>query len=96
MRIDAYNQVSQLYKTQKVTKASKAYATTGSYAGGLDQVQISQTGQDYQIAKQAVAGASDIREDKVAQMKERIASGNYNVDTEDFARKLLEKYNAII
>lgn len=93
MRIDAYNQVSQLYQTQKATKSQKAYEAS-AYAG-YDQVEISQTGRDYNIAKQAVAGASDIREDKVAQMKEKIASGSYNVDTEDFASKLLEKYNSI-
>lgn len=96
MRIDAYNQVSQLYQTQKMNKAQKAYGSSSVNPGGYDQVQISQTGQDYQIAKQAVAGASDIREDKVAQIKEKVANGSYNVDTEDFASKLLEKYNAII
>ncbi len=96
MRIDAYNQVNQIYQTQKASKAGKAYKAAGSYAAGYDQLQISQTGKDYQVAKQAVAGASDIREDIVAQMKEKVASGNYNVDTEDFASKLLEKYNAII
>ena len=95
MRIDAYNQVSQIYQTQKAAKAQKAYKATGSLAGS-DQLQISQTGKDYQIAKQAVAGASEIREDLVAQMKEKIANGNYNVDTEDFASKLLEKYNVTI
>lgn len=95
MRIDAYNQVSQIYQTQKAAKAQKAYKATGSLAG-TDQLQISQTGQDYQIAKQAVAGASDIREDIVAQMKEKVTQGSYNVDTEDFASKLLSKYNAII
>lgn len=96
MRIDAYNQVSQLYKTQKTAKAQKAYSTSYGNLGGYDQLQISQTGQDYQIAKQAVAGVSDIREDKVAQMKEKLANGSYNVDVDDFASKLLEKYNAII
>ena len=96
MRIDAYNQVSQIYQTQKAAKVQKAYkATTGSLAG-MDQLQISQTGQDYQIAKQAVAGASDIREDMVARMTEKVAQGSYNVDTEDFASKLLSKYNEII
>ena len=92
MRIDAYNQVSQIYQTQKAAKAQKAYKATGSLAGS-DQLQISQTGKDYQIAKQAVAGASDIREDKVAEMKTKLESNNYQVDTGDFASKLLEKYN---
>ena len=95
MRIDSYNQVSQIMKAGKVSKAKKAYGMNAA-ASSSDQLSISQLGKDYQIAKQAVAGASDIREDRVAQLKEKIANGSYNVDTEDFANKLLAKYNAII
>ena len=95
MRIDSYNQINQIMKTGKVSKAKKAYGTSAA-ASSSDQLSISQLGRDYQIAKQAVAGASDIREDRVAQLKERIANGSYNVDTEDFANKLLEKFAGII
>lgn len=90
MRIDAYNQIAQLYKTGKSTRANRVNST----AVVRDEVQISQTARDYQIAKQAVAGASDVREDKVAQLKASIGSGNYSVDMDSFAGKLLEKYNA--
>lgn len=91
MRIEAYNQVVQLYKSSKTAKAQSICKTEG----GRDKVTISQTGHDYQIAKQAVAETSGIREDKVALIKARIESGNYKVDSEDFADKLLEKYNAL-
>lgn len=91
MRIEAYNQVAQIYKSSKLTKAEKSCGT----ATGRDEVTISQAGYDYQIAKQAVAEASDIREDKVAGLKTRIESGNYKVDSGDFANKLLEKYNSL-
>ena len=89
MRIEAYNQVAQLYKTNKQTSTRAA----GSAGMGRDEVQISSFGRDYQIAKKAVAEASDIREDKVAEMKTKLESNNYQVDTGDFASKLLEKYN---
>ncbi len=89
MRIEAYNQVATLYK------ASAPSRTTGTKAAASakDEVTISRTGKDYQVAKQAVANASDIREDKVAEMKKKVNSGNYNVDPSDFAARLLEKYN---
>ena len=58
-----------------------------------DQLQISQAGRDYQIAKKAVSEASDVREDKVAKLKSMVDSGAYNVEPGDFASKLLEKYN---
>lgn len=91
MRIEAYNQVAQLYKSTKAAKTEKSY----SAALGRDEVSISQTGYDYQVAKQAVAEASDIREDKVAGLKARIQSGNYKVEFWRFASKLLEKYNSL-
>lgn len=89
MRIDAYNQVAQLYGVQSNYKTQK----TSSVSAPKDQVSISQVGCDYQVAKSAVSQASDIREDKVAQLKSMIDSGNYSVEPGNFASKLLEKYN---
>ena len=92
MRIDAYNQVAQLYGIQKNLKTQKAQ----NAAGPRDQVSISQAGRDYQVAKSAVSEASDIREDKVASIKERIASGEYNVSADELAQKLAAKYNTTV
>ena len=91
MRIDAYTQVTQVYQTQKTAKVNKTNATYGS-----DKVEISQFGKDFQIAKQAVAAAPDVREDKVAEMKDKVASGSYEVSAEDLASKLAEKYGTTV
>lgn len=91
MRVEAYNQITQIYNSAKASKIKGAQAS-----GKRDEVQISQTGHDYQVAKQAVAETSDIREDRVAQLKAQIQSGSYKVDTGDFAAKLIEKYNAYL
>lgn len=91
MHIGALSQIEQVYKSGKFTKAVKP----SEVSAARDEVQISSFGHDYQIAKQAVADASDIREDKVARLKESVGSGNYHVDVNDFANKLLEKYNAL-
>ena len=92
MRIDAYNQITQLYGVQKNLTTRKTTNTTA----GRDQLSISQAGKDYQVAKSAVSQASDIREDKIATLKSRLDSGNYQVEAGDFASKLLEKYNALV
>ena len=90
MRIDAYNHIAQIYGTQKTAKTQHAQS-----AGGYrDQVSISQAGRDYQVAKKAVSEASDIREDKVAQLKAQIDAGTYSVDAGSFASKLVEKYES--
>lgn len=90
MRIEAYNQIAQLYSVNKPTQTSK----TSRPGMGSDQVQISSLGRDMQVAKKAAAETSDIREDRVAELKSRIDSGTYSVDTKDFASMLLSKYNA--
>jgi negative regulator of flagellin synthesis FlgM len=92
MRIDAYNQISQIYNTQNIMKTTK----TQSARTLSDQVSISQIGHDYQIAQTAVSEASEIREDKVAQLKALIDSGDYKVEEGDFASKLLANYNAAL
>ena len=89
MRIEAYNQVAQIYGN-KSTKAKSSVNQTTSY--GKDEVQISSFGKDLQVAKQAVKNSPDVREDKVAQLKSQMDAGTYSVNTDDFASILLEKF----
>ena len=92
MRIDAYNQIQKLYGTGKAKKADDMKQAATSFH---DQLLLSAAGRDVQIAKQAIANAPDIRESLVAPLKERIDNGTYEVDTEDFAAKLLDEYNGL-
>lgn len=87
MRIEAYNQVSQIYKSSKPVKTDK----TGKVAR-TDQVQISSFGKDIQTLKQAVANSSDIREELTQPLKAQINAGTYEVKNSDFADKLMSKY----
>ena len=87
MRIEAYTQVQQLYNSSKVQKDNAV-----AKKGATDQVQISSTGLDFQAATMAVKGASDIRLDKVAPLKKAIQDGTYDVSSESFAEKSLQKY----
>lgn len=87
MRIEAYNMVSQVYGTKKPQKVQSTASVSR-----MDQVQISSIGKDLQVAKQAVKNASDIRESVTAPLKQSINAGTYSVSGEDFASKLLAKY----
>lgn len=87
MRIEAYTQVQQIYQSQKAGKVQK----TGNVAKS-DKVQISSFGKDIQIAKAAVAGSPDVREELTAPIKAKIQSGTYEVSNASFADKLLKKY----
>ena len=92
MRIDALNQVSQLYQTSKPKKVLKNKENDTS-----DKFEISQSAKDYQTAKTLTAQAkvktsSDIREEKVAELKEAVTSGAYNVSAAEIADKMIGKY----
>ena len=87
MRIDAYNAVNQIYNTKKTKNITNTTATVAT-----DNVEISSFGQSFQIAKKALSEASDIREDLVADVKKRYDDGAYDVDDEQFADMLIEKY----
>lgn len=87
MRIEAYNQVQQLYRSQRVSKSQQTAKV--SYT---DQVQISSFGKDIQTAKAAVKASPDVRTELTAPLKEKVQNGTYSVDTSSFAEKLIQKY----
>ena len=87
MRVDAINHVSQLYQSTKVKSVGKTKKS--SYQ---DAYEISQSAKDYQVAKNAIAESSDVREDRVAEMKEALASGTYNVTSQEIAEKMISNY----
>jgi negative regulator of flagellin synthesis FlgM len=86
MRIDAFNKINEIYKASSVKKTPKTEGSSFS-----DLLEISQTGKDYQTAKQIVARTPDIREAKVNDIKGRMEAGAYNVTIEDVADKLVDQ-----
>lgn len=87
MRIDAYNKVSQLYQAN----STKQTAKTGTVSK-KDKFEISQTGKDYQIARQALSSVPDVRMERVEAIKKQMQSGNYNISAEEAADKIVEDY----
>lgn len=87
MRVDAVNQISQIYKPSSAKKVNKAGAVSNK-----DAYEVSQFAKEYQIAKNAVSKTSDVREDKVAEIKEALASGTYNVSAQEIAEKMISRF----
>ena len=87
MRIEAYTQVQQVYRSKKVNQTQKAAGTSQ-----MDQVEISSFGKEIQAAKAALAGSPDIREELTAPIKAQVQNGTYSVDNTAFAEKLIKKY----
>lgn len=85
MKIDGINRVNAIYskatiqKTPSVTKKNRK-----------DHVEFSSVAKDFKIAKDAGNKVSDVRFEKVQDIKQRIASGNYNVNGQEVAKKMID------
>lgn len=94
MRIDPTK--SQSISRQTVGRTERAgtdssVSGTDRASGKLesDRVALSQQARDLQLARRALAEAPTVRYEKVQQLKARVASGEYEVDAKEVARKLL-------
>lgn len=90
MRIDAYQQIQQVYSTKQTHKTLKEERT-----GLRDRVQISSMGKDIQVAKQALENTPDVRDEVVTSLKNKVEAGTYGVGVDAFAARLFEKYNEL-
>lgn len=88
MRIDAMNQVSQIYQANRTKKVNNTNAM--SFA---DTLELSQAGKDLQVAKAAVKAAPEVREDRIAEIKAAMESGTWSVSNNDLAEKLLGSFD---
>lgn len=55
-------------------------------------VNLSTASKEAQIAREVIASEPDVREDKVAELKNRIESGNYTVDNKAVADKIVDSF----
>ena len=55
-------------------------------------VNLSTASKEAQMANEVIASEPDVREDKVAELKERIESGNYTVDNKAVADKIVNSF----
>ncbi len=90
IRVDAYSQIQNLYNVSKPA-GNRGSAKTAA-PDFKDRLNISGQGKDLQVAKQAVAAAPDIREDRVAALKSAYQSGSYNISANAVADKILENF----
>jgi negative regulator of flagellin synthesis FlgM len=55
-------------------------------------VNLSTASKEAQMARKIVASEPDMRQDKVSELKQRIESGNYNVDHKAVADKMVNSF----
>ncbi|MBL7202868.1 MAG: flagellar biosynthesis anti-sigma factor FlgM [Desulfobacteraceae bacterium] len=86
-RLDAY--VKNIGKEKNRVHGSPREAPKGGLSE--DKVALSPEAKQIQEAKRLLDSLPDIREDKVAEIKEQIESGAYNIDGEKIAFKMIKE-----
>ena len=85
VNIEAYvNQVQEKDKSEATSEQPEKQQAKA------DTVELSDMGKRVQEANKQLETIPDIREDKVAQLKEQVDNGTYEVDAEKVADKMLK------
>jgi negative regulator of flagellin synthesis FlgM len=88
-KIDDY--VKQINKNKSKSAAvSKDNPSAGNISSG-DKVELSPEAKMISQAIKAVEALPDVRENKVAEIRERIANGTYRIDGKEVAEKMIKE-----
>ena len=67
-------------------------SATGSSGGRrADSVTLSEQARGLQRALTVVTGLPDVRNERIAELRARLASGDYHVDADEIARRMVEE-----
>jgi flagellar biosynthesis anti-sigma factor FlgM len=81
---------SKAHGAHKAGRAQHAHET--AHEGGDVKAEVSDRAREMAMAKSAASDAPDVREDKIAEIKARIASGKYHVDSHAVADRLVDDH----
>jgi negative regulator of flagellin synthesis FlgM len=78
-------------QVQQNTQAAETEGEKGQANIGEDSVELSQSARDLQKAQKALPDLPDIREDKVAVLKQQIENGTYDIRADKIAANMLKE-----
>jgi negative regulator of flagellin synthesis FlgM len=82
----------QTAKTDRARNIEKMAKTQTSSAPSTSSAEISSKAKDMAKAHAVASAAPDVREDRIAELKKRIASGEYRVDSDAVAEKMIGEH----
>lgn len=95
------SQASEAQAGKKAEKSNKTSSTqsTGRYESvaptGSARAEISSKAKEFSKAKAVADAAPDVREDRVADLKKRINSGQYKIDADAIADRMFEEHSRL-
>lgn len=84
--MDTLEQTSRARNVEKTSAEQQQQQTSGLES---DNVTISEKGKDVSEMTRTLKSMPEVRADKIADLKERIANGTYNVSARDVAAKIV-------
>jgi flagellar biosynthesis anti-sigma factor FlgM len=98
MKIDSEQLLATVNKFKnEAPEKTETTAVAGEKVTRLrgDRVELSTNGTEIERLKKSMQVVPDVRGDRVAQLKERIAAGNYQVDGKAVASKMLQSWSEL-
>jgi negative regulator of flagellin synthesis FlgM len=85
-----YTQNTDVARSGAAQQASKALQHARQHQSkSVDSVSLSENARSLAAARDAVKNVPDVREQKVAEIKQHVSDGTYNVPAKMLARKML-------
>lgn len=83
----------QVDATGGAGRATPGRRTAAAGAGGrrADSVTLSEQARGLQRALAVVTGLPDVRNERIAEIRARLASGDYHIDADEIAQRMLEE-----
>jgi negative regulator of flagellin synthesis FlgM len=78
-------------QTKGARKAKEAAPATG--AGESAQTAISSKAKEFAKAQTVASSAPDVREEKIAELRKRIAAGKYKIDDDAIAGRMVDEHS---
>jgi negative regulator of flagellin synthesis FlgM len=88
------NQMNIQNVLQTYGKSVKKTEATDKVVKASDKVEISSAAREIQIARKALSDVPDVRTDKLEEIKQLMASGNYKPTAEDIVDKIFSGIEA--
>ena len=83
-------------KTQNNEKAASAPSSRGTYLADSVKPELSSKAKDMATAKAVATQAPDVREEKIAELKLRIAAGKYEVSPQAVADRMVDDHLELV
>lgn len=84
-------QLNNIYKVYGNNKASNKVNNKEVKTTGKDELSISETAREFQVALNASKQVDDVRVDKVSELKQKLTDGTYKLSSDLIADSILAK-----